>query len=217
MLPNLIGIKNALKVVIENPLKQNRMLKPADALELGIADVMFDSPRFLEQSLEWADRVLGGMKVKRPHEPGKVERATVWPAAVKIARGMVEDKLGTVPLSPYRALDLIAEARTAKKADAFARDDELLAELIASDQFRASMYAFNLVQKHAKNPSGAPDKELAKPVTKVGVIGAGLLASQFALLFLRRLEIPVVITDVSQDLIDKGIDYITGELDTLVS
>jgi 3-hydroxyacyl-CoA dehydrogenase/enoyl-CoA hydratase/carnithine racemase len=217
LLPNLIGIKNALKVIIENPLKQNRMLKPADAMELGIADVMFDSPRFLEQSLEWADKVLGGMTVKRPHEPGKLERTTVWPAAVKIARGMVEEKLGTVPLSPYRALDLIAEARTAKKAAAFAREDEVLAELIASDQFRASMYAFNLVQKHAKNPSGAPDKELAKPVTKVGVIGAGLMASQFALLFLRRLEVPVVITDVSQDRIDKGIDYITTELDTLVS
>ena len=217
LLPNLIGIKNALKVIIENPLKQNRMLKPADAMELGIADVMFDSPRFLEQSLEWADKVLGGLAVKRPHEPGKLERTTVWPAAVKIARGMVEDKLGTVPLSPYRALDLIAEARTAKKADAFAREDEVLAELIASDQFRASMYAFNLVQKHAKNPSGAPDKDLAQPVTKVGVIGAGLMASQFALLFLRRLEVPVVITDVSQDRIDKGIDYITTELDTLVS
>ena len=217
LLPNLIGIKNALKVIIENPLKQNRMLKPADALELGIADVMFDSPRFLEQSLEWADKVLGGMSVKRPHEPGKLERATVWPAAVKIARGMVEDKLGTVPLSPYRALDLIAEARTAKKTDAFTREDEVLAELIASDQFRASMYAFNLVQKHAKKPSGAPDQALAKPVTKVGVIGAGLMASQFALLFLRRLEVPVVITDISQDRIDKGIDYITGELDTLVS
>lgn len=217
LLPNLIGIKNALKVIIENPLKQNRMLKPADALELGIADIMFDSPRFVEQSLEWADRVLGGMKVKRPNEPGKVERATVWPAAVKIARSMVEEKLGTVPLSPYRALDLIAEARTAKKADAFAREDEVLAELIASDQFRASMYAFNLVQKHAKNPSGAPDKALATPVTKVGVIGAGLMASQFALLFLRRLEVPVVITDISQERIDKGIDYIIGELDTLVS
>src|SRR5690606_17766879 len=41
LLPNLIGIENALKVVIENPLKNNKMLKPAEALELGIADVMF--------------------------------------------------------------------------------------------------------------------------------------------------------------------------------
>ena len=53
------------------------MLKPAEALELGIADVMFDSPRFLEQSLDWADDVLVGKKVKRKNEPGKVEKATI--------------------------------------------------------------------------------------------------------------------------------------------
>lgn len=216
LLPNLIGIRNALKVVIENPLKQNRMMKPAEAFEMGIADAMFDSPRFLEESIAWADEVLGGKTVKRPHEPGKLERATLWGPAVGIARKTVEEKLGTVPLSPYRALDLLLEAKSATKADAFAREDEVLAELIASDQFRASMYAFNLVQKHAKSPSGAPDKSLAKPVTKVGVLGAGLMASQFALLFLRRLEVPVVITDVSQERIDKGIAYITSELDKLV-
>ena len=216
LLPNLIGIKNALKVVVENPLKQNRMLKPKDVMELGIADAMFGSARFLEQSLAWADGVLGGKKIKRKHEPGAVEKATIWSPAVNIARGMVEEKLGKVPLSPYAALDLLAAAKSGSKEDAFKREDDAIEAMIASDQFRASIYAFNLVQKHAKRPSGAPDKELARKVTKVGVIGAGLMASQFALLFLRRLECPVVITDVSQERIDKGMDYIKGELDKLV-
>jgi len=121
-----------------------------------------------------------------------------------------------VPLSPYLALDLINAAKSGTKADAFRREDDAIEELIASDQFRASIYAFNLVQKHAKKPSGAPDPKLARPVTKVGVLGAGLMASQFALLFLRRLEVPVVITDVSQERIDKGLGYITEELDKLV-
>jgi 3-hydroxyacyl-CoA dehydrogenase/enoyl-CoA hydratase/carnithine racemase len=217
LLPNLIGIKNALKVIIENPLKQNRMLKPEDALELGIVDVMFASPRFLEESLAWADKVLGGMKVRRPHEPGMVEKATIWSPAVSIARGMVEEKLGKVPLAPYRALDLLASAKSVDKKTAFELEDVAIADLIASDQFRASIYAFNLVQKHAKKPTGAPDAKLAKPVSKVGVIGAGLMASQFALLFLRRLEVPVVITDVSQERIDKGLSYIREELDKLVA
>lgn len=216
LLPNLIGIKNALKVIIENPLKQNRMLKPEDALELGIVDVMFDSPRFLEESLVWADKVLGGLKVKRPHEPGMIEKTTIWSPAVSIARSMVEEKLGKVPLAPYRALDLLASAKSVDKKTAFALEDDAIADLIASDQFRASIYAFNLVQKHAKKPTGAPDPKLSKPVTKVGVVGAGLMASQFALLFLRRLEVPVVITDVSQERIDKGLSYIREELDKLV-
>ncbi|MFY8026792.1 MAG: 3-hydroxyacyl-CoA dehydrogenase NAD-binding domain-containing protein [Aquiluna sp.] len=216
LLPNLIGIKNALKVIIENPLKQNRVLSPEDAFELGIADVMFDSARYLEDSLAWADKVIGGMKVKRKHEPNAIEKATIWGPAVSIARSMVEEKLGKVPLSPYKALDLIADAKSGSKEDAFRREDDAIEELIASDQFRASIYAFNLVQKHAKKPTGAPDKSLAKKVTKVGVIGAGLMASQFALLFLRRLQVPVVITDVSQERIDKGIQYIKDELQKLV-
>lgn len=216
LLPNLIGIKNALKVIIENPLKQNRMLSAKDALELGIADVMFDSPRFLEESLTWADKVLSGLKVKRPNEPGLIERTTVWGPAVAIARGMVEEKLGKVPLSPYRALDLLANAKNQDKKKAFELEDQAIEDMIASDQFRASIYAFNLVQKHAKKPSGAPDSALARSVSKVGVLGAGLMASQFALLFLRRLEIPVVITDISQERVEKGLAYIRTELDKLV-
>ncbi len=216
LLPNLIGIRNSLKVILENPLKQNRMLKPEVVLELGIADKMFGSARFLEESLAWADEVIGGKKVKRKHEPGAVEKATMWGPAVSIARSTVEEKLGKVPLSPYLALDLIAAAKSGSKEAAFKREDDAIEELIASDQFRASIYAFNLVQKHAKKPSGAPDKALARKVGKVGVLGAGLMASQFALLFLRRLEVPVVITDVSQERIDKGIEYITSELDKLV-
>ena len=216
LLPNLIGIRNSLKVILENPLKQNRMLKPQEVLELGIADKMFGSARFLEESLAWADEVIGGKKVKRKHEPGAVEKTTMWGPAVSIARSTVEEKLGKVPLSPYLALDLIAAAKSGSKEAAFKREDDAIEELIASDQFRASIYAFNLVQKHAKKPSGAPDKALARKVSKVGVLGAGLMASQFALLFLRRLEVPVVITDVSQERIDKGIEYITSELDKLV-
>lgn len=160
LLPNLIGIKNALKVIIENPLKQNRTLSADDVYELGIADAIFDSARYLEDSLAWADKVINGMKVKRKHEPNAIEKATIWGPAVSIARSMVEEKLGKVPLSPYKALDLLAEAKSGSKEDAFRREDDAIEELIASDQFRASIYAFNLVQKHAKKPTGAPDLSL---------------------------------------------------------
>jgi 3-hydroxyacyl-CoA dehydrogenase/enoyl-CoA hydratase/carnithine racemase len=217
LLPNLIGIENALKVIIENPLKNNRMLKGKDAFELGIADAIFDSANFLEDSLKWADGVISGkIKVKRANEPGKIERAVKWDVAIGIARKMLESRIGTVAKSPYAALELLKGAKSSDKKTAFEAEDETLAELISGDQFRASIYAFNLVQKRAKRPAGAPDKALAKPVTKVGVIGAGLMASQFALLFVRRLKVPVVITDLDQAHVDKGLGYIRGEIDTLL-
>jgi 3-hydroxyacyl-CoA dehydrogenase/enoyl-CoA hydratase/carnithine racemase len=216
LLPNLIGIENALKVIIENPLKMNRMLRPSDVLELGIADAGFPSATFLEDSLKWADRVIGGeIDVKRPNAPGKLERAVKWDAAISIARKTVSNRIGNVAIAPFKALDLLKAAKSGSKAEGFEREDVALAELISGDQFQASVYAFNLVQKRAKRPAGAPDKALAKPVTKVGVIGAGLMASQFALLFVRRLQVPVVITDLDQARVDKGVAYIHDEIGKL--
>ncbi|MGO2668049.1 MAG: 3-hydroxyacyl-CoA dehydrogenase NAD-binding domain-containing protein, partial [Microbacterium gubbeenense] len=213
LLPNLIGIENALEVVISNPLKQNRTLKPQQAYDLGIFDAIFSPANFLEASLSWADGVLdGSVAVERKNAPGKIERSIKWPAAIKIARGMLESSVGPMPRSPYRALDLLEQAVKGTKEEGFEREDEALADLVASDEFAASMYAFDLVQKRAKRPVGAPDKDLARPVTKVGVIGAGLMASQFALLFVRRLQVPVLITDVSQDRVDKGLTYIYDEI-----
>jgi 3-hydroxyacyl-CoA dehydrogenase/enoyl-CoA hydratase/carnithine racemase len=216
LLPNLIGIENALKVIIENPLKMNRMLRPSDVLELGIADAGFTSATFLEDSLKWADRVIGGeIDVKRPNAPGKLERAVKWDAAISIARKTVSNRIGNVAIAPFKALDLLKAAKSGSKAEGFEREDVALADLISGDQFQASVYAFNLVQKRAKRPAGAPDKALAKPVTKVGVIGAGLMASQFALLFVRRLQVPVVITDLDQARVDKGVAYIHDEIGKL--
>lgn len=217
LLPNLIGIEHALKIVVENPLKQNRTIKAPEVLELGIADVLFPSVNYLEDSIRWADDVISGrVKVKRPNEPGKVERLVKWDAAIGIAKKMLQSRIGTVPRSPYAALELLKAAKSGTRAEGFEREDEMLADLVSGDQFHASMYAFNLVQKRAKRPAGAPDKALAKPVTKVGVLGAGYMASQFALLFLRRLQVPVVITDLDQERVDKGVASITAEIDTLL-
>lgn len=216
IVPNLIGIEKALDVIVSNPLKNNRMLKPQQAYELGLFDAMFGSASFLERSVAWADGVLtGAVKVERPHVPGKLERLTKWPAAIKIARDTLRTRIGTAARAPYVALDLLSAAKDGDLERGFEREDEALAELISGDQFAASIYAFDLVQKRAKRPAGAPDRELATPVKKVGVIGAGLMASQFALLFARKLRVPVLITDLDQARVDKGLEYIRGEIDKM--
>ncbi|MGD9606000.1 MAG: 3-hydroxyacyl-CoA dehydrogenase NAD-binding domain-containing protein [Leucobacter sp.] len=217
IVPNLVGIENALEIIVSNPLKNNRMLKPQQALDAGLFDVMFGSASFLERSVRWADGVIGGeIAVERPNLPGKLERLTKWPAAIKIARDTLKARIGTAAKAPYLALDLLSAAKDGDIAKGFEREDEALTELISGDQFHASIYAFDLVQKRAKNPAGAPPKELAQKVQKVGIIGAGLMASQFALLFARKLRVPVLITDIDQARVDKGLDYIRGEIDKML-
>jgi 3-hydroxyacyl-CoA dehydrogenase len=82
---------------------------------------------------------------------------------------------------------------------------------------RAGLYAFDLVQKRAKRPAGAPDRALAAKVTKVGIVGAGLMAAQIALLFVRRLQVPVLMTDLDQARVDAGVGYVHAEIDKQLS
>jgi 3-hydroxyacyl-CoA dehydrogenase/enoyl-CoA hydratase/carnithine racemase len=220
LLPRLIGPAPALKLIIENPLSQNKMLRGPEAFALGIADVMFEPADFLEESLRWAASVLSGaVTLARPVGPEAAPAGTEeeWTQAVAAARFFTDGKLHGAAPAPYRALDLVAAARTASRDEGFAAEDEALTDLMLSDEFRAGLYAFDLVQKRARKPAGAPAKSLARPVTKVGVVGAGLMAAQIALLFVRRLQVPVVITDLDQARVDSGVGYVHAEIDKQLS
>jgi 3-hydroxyacyl-CoA dehydrogenase/enoyl-CoA hydratase/carnithine racemase len=212
LLPHLIGPANALKVIIENPLSQNRMLHGSQAFSLGIADAIFSPADFLAESLRWAARVVtGAASVPRVLPPGGWNSAN-WDQAVAAARLFADGKLHGAAPAPYRAIDLVAAARGRTRDEGFAAEDEGLADLLLSEELRAGLYAFDLTQKRARHAVGAPEASLSRPVTKVGVVGAGLMAAQIALLFARRLEVPVVLTDLDQARLGAGVGHVRAEV-----
>ncbi|MER5640098.1 3-hydroxyacyl-CoA dehydrogenase NAD-binding domain-containing protein [Kitasatospora sp. NPDC002227] len=214
ILPNLIGPAKAVKVIIENSMSQNKQLKGKEVFELGIADAIFEPADFLEQSILWAAKVLkGDVTVERE----EFDRGKAWDDAVLWGRMVADAKVHGAAPAAYKALDIIAQVKDQDLQAGFDAEDAALADLIMSGELRSGIYAFNLVQRRAKRPFGAPDKSLARPVSKVGVVGAGLMASQLALLFARRMEIPVVLTDIDQERIDKGVGYVHGEIDKLLA
>ena len=147
LLPHLIGPGNALKVIIENPLSQNRMLRGAQALSLGIADVMFSPADFLAESLRWAARVLSG-SVSVP----RVLPDEDWDQAVAAARFFADGKLHGAAPAPCRAIDLVAAARGRTRDEGFAAEDEGLADLLLSEELRSGLYAFDLTGWSGASP-----------------------------------------------------------------
>ena len=215
LLPNLVGPQRALEVMITNALNNNTMLNGPKAFALGIADAIFEPADFLEQSLTWAGDVLTGRRA--PERAGIDRGEEAWEAALKAAKKVTDAKVHGAAPAPYRALELVRLARTADRDTAFEAESQALADLVMGEELRASLYAFDLVQRRAKRPAGAPDKGLARPVTSIGVVGAGLMAGQLALLFARRLQVPVVLTDLDQARVDKGLAYVHGEIDGLLA
>jgi 3-hydroxyacyl-CoA dehydrogenase/enoyl-CoA hydratase/carnithine racemase len=216
LLPRIAGPENAVTVIIENALNQNRMMKPKDALRLGVVDVVLDAADYLEQSLTWLAGVLGGsITVQRNEFAGATDEQ--WADALERGKIIADMKTHGASPAPYRALEMIALSRTAPLSEGLAAERGALVDLIMTQEFRAGIYSFNLVQKRARRPVGAPDPKLARKVTKVGVIGAGLMAGQLALLFARQLHVPVVITDVDQTRLDKGLAAIRRDIAGLAS
>ena len=214
ILPNLIGPSKAIKVIIENSMSQNKQLRGQDVFELGIADAIFEPADFLEQSLLWASGVLTGATAVEREE---IDRGKAWDDAVAWGRLIADSRVHGAAPAAYKALDIIQQVKDNDLQAGFDAEDVALADLIMTGELRAGLYAFNLVQRRAKRPFGAPDKSLARPVTKVGVVGAGLMASQLALLFARRLQVPVVLTDIDQERVDKGVGDVHAEIDKLLA
>jgi len=214
ILPKLIGPERAVQVIIANALNNNTMMKSKDALALGVVDAVFEPADFLEKSVSFAAKILSGAT--------KIERKDystdpAWDAALAGGRAIALKKFGGAELaSPTKALELIGAAKSNTRGAGFDAEDIALANLTMSNPLRASLYAFNVIQKKRKKVEGAPKPAVARKVARVGVVGAGLMASQLALLLLRNLKCPVVMTDIDQERADKGVAWVKNELTKLV-
>ena len=210
LLPRLVGPETAINVIVSNPLRQNRMLTGPKVAELGIADRLLDPAEFVDESLAFA-RELADRPLERP-EPDWSDAETTF----RRARTAVDDTVHGAAPAPYVALDLIAGAQTWTVEEGYEREQEAIGELLPGPQAQASLYAFQLVElrakRHPARPTAAPLK-----VNKVGIVGAGLMARQIALLFLRRLEVPIVLRDVKQEIVDEALADIRAEIDGQVA
>ncbi len=204
-LPRIVGPENAVTVIIENSLNQNSMMRPREAEKLGVVDVVLDAADYLEQSLTFLASVLNGSTMLQRKDFRGAANDQEWTSALERGRTIADLRTHGASPAPYRALELIALSRTSDLRSGLAAEAEGLADLIVSQEFRAGLYSFDLTQKRARKPAGAPDPTLAAKVTKVGVIGAGLMAGQIALLFAQRLQVPVVLTDVDRTRLEKGV------------
>jgi len=190
LVPRLVSAETAVKFVVANPMRQNRMLTGPEAFELGFADRLLEPAEFVDESIAFAlEFAPNGVR----HGDEDVNEV------IRKARARLDGQVHGAAPAPYRALDLIEGALSGwSLEEGYAAEEEAVGELLPDPQAQASLYAFDLVDRRAKRPPGKPDAE-PRPIRKVGLVGAGLMAAQLAALFLRRLEIPVAMRDVSEE------------------
>jgi 3-hydroxyacyl-CoA dehydrogenase/enoyl-CoA hydratase/carnithine racemase len=190
LVPRLVGAETAVKFVVANPMRQNRMLSGPEAFELGFAERLLEPAEFVDESIALALQ-LGATGVRHSDEDVT--------EVLRKARGKLDGQVHGAAPAPYRALDLIEGALSGwSLEEGYAAEEEVVGELLPGRQAQASLYAFDLVERRARSAPGRPNVA-PRPIRKVGLAGAGLMAAQLATLFLRRLEVPVAMRDLSEE------------------
>jgi 3-hydroxyacyl-CoA dehydrogenase/enoyl-CoA hydratase/carnithine racemase len=207
LVPRLVDPKTAVRFVVQNPMRQNRMLSGPEAIEYGLADRLLEPVEFVDESIAFALELVreGGIE-RQPPDVSEMEET------VRRARSQLDDSVHGAAIAPYRALDLIEGTTRWSVEEGYREEEEVVADLILSRQAQASLYAFDLVERRAKRKVGVPDVE-PRRVKKVGILGAGLMARQLAALFVRRLELPLVIRDLDQETVGAALEAIGEELE----
>ena len=198
LLPRLVGAETAVKVIVVNPLRQNRMLDAQKALELGLVDAVFDDAELLDESISYLRDA--------PAERDEADRSNTA-EVVRRARG---ELLGPA-LAPRVALDLIAGAAEWSLEEGYRAEEDAIAALLPEPQAQNSIYAFNLVERRQKKGIGVPEAE-PRAIDKVGIVGGGLMARQLATLFVKRLEVPLVLRDLTDELVTAAVADVRQEV-----
>jgi 3-hydroxyacyl-CoA dehydrogenase/enoyl-CoA hydratase/carnithine racemase len=207
LIPPLVGVETAVKFIVANPMRQNRMLTGPEAFELGFADRLLEPAEFVDESLAFALEL----------EPSKTGHGARHPResvteVIRKARARLDGQVHGAAPAPYKALELIEGACSGwSLGEGYRAEEDAVGELLPGREAQASLYAFDLVERRAKNPPGRPQAE-PRPIRKIGIVGAGLMAAQIAALVLRRLEVPIAMRDVSEEALANARATIDEEL-----
>ena len=217
LIPRLVGFETAIEFVVSNPLRQNRMLDGRAAYGRGFAERLLEPVEFLDESLAFATELARGSAESATSRPsGDSPRAEDVAETLRRARAQLDETTHGAAPAPYRALELIEGAASGWSIEqGYAAEEDAIAELLPGPQAQASVYAFDLVERRAKRKPALLAEQ--RPVRKVGIVGAGLMATQLATLFLRRLELPLVLSDVDEQALERAQAAIEAELAGLVA
>lgn len=211
--PRIVGAKDAIETIVSNSLNNNKVMSPKEAFDRGFADRFIDSATFLDDSVALLEGLISGDEsIDRD-----VDATEGLDEALANARGMADGKTKGATRAPYVALELIEfAARGGDLAEGRQKEQDALAELLPARQAQASVYSFDLTQQRVKKQPWKPDAE-PKKIRKAAIIGAGLMGSQLGVLHLHRLEVPLVMKDIDEDVLVSAREHIEGELDKRVA
>jgi 3-hydroxyacyl-CoA dehydrogenase / enoyl-CoA hydratase / 3-hydroxybutyryl-CoA epimerase len=203
----------------------SKQIKPREAKAAGACDAVIPSQdrwegehRFYEGVRQWVGQHLSD----KPAKPSKrksislmdrvLEQTTFGRRKVVYeATKALNQKTKGKYIAQYKALECIMYSATHSNAQGFDKECRGFAELLCSPEAKNQMTLYFLQEsmKKSTKKTGVP-KDKVKEVSRVGVIGAGVMGSGIVHYFSNK-GIPVAVKDLTEDAVAKGLERVRTE------
>jgi 3-hydroxyacyl-CoA dehydrogenase len=207
-LPRAIGVEPALNMIVSGEPVKSELLAQIPNQKLFDRVIEGD---LLEGALAFANEIADARPLpmvrdlKCKHPDGD--------AFFGFARNTVKAVAKNFP-APLRCVDCVEQATNAKFEDGLRYEREAFAALMLTPESKALRHAFFAERAAAKIP-GIPEDTVTRPIAKVAIIGAGTMGGGIAMNFLNA-GTPVVILEMKQEALDKGVGIIRGNYESQV-
>ena len=192
-LPRLVGVAEALNMIVTG-----KPISARKAHDIGLVDQLADADGLVSSAIAFA---------AQQTSPRKSSALPVSANAVVFDTFAAENKRLLTGLdAPQACVAAIRAAAELPFAEGIARETELFATLMAGSQSRGMRHAF-FAERAAGKVAGLAPGTQARPVRKVGIIGAGTMGGGIAMNFLSA-GIPVTILDRDTAALDRGLGVI---------
>lgn len=196
-LPRIAGVQAALEMITSgNPIAA------AKAKAMGILDEIVEGD-LKAAAIAFAKKVVDEKRPLRKvsEMTAKVDSPTVFDdfakANARKFRGFI---------APYKCIEAVKAATELPFAEGMKKERAIFTELQASDQSKAQRHVFFAEREVVRIP-GLPEDQPTREIKSVGILGAGTMGGGIAMAFVNA-GIPVVLLDVKQEFIDKGMAVI---------
>lgn len=205
-LPRLIGVGKALEMVTDG-----KPISAAEGLTLGLLDALVPEQDLKNGALAFARQLLAdGKGIRRTRE--RNEKVTgISPQIFSDFRASHNFR-GFA--APEEAIKCVEAAATMPFDQALEFETRIFLACKDSLQSKAQRYAFFAERKAGKIPGLADDTPVL-PITKVGVIGAGLMGGGIATVFANA-GLPVTIVETDATALARGLDAVKGNYESSV-
>ncbi len=204
-LPRLAGVEKALEMcALGDPISAD------EAYRFGIVDRVIDGEGYdalLVGASGFARQMAdhGGPHPKASQSREKLGTPEETAQLCEQARALVRRKWRGHQ-APLKAIEAIEAGVSLPFAEGIRREAEIFSECLASTQCKALIHAFFSEREVRKIPD-VPKETPTRQIGSAAVIGAGTMGVGIAMSYVNA-DIPVILKEVSQKALDKGVQMI---------